>query len=507
MEGGQQSAAAAAAAAAEAAALEQELGEQVAEQRASIQELEASLGLDPAADAELQEVLEELRSTLQASEEGLGKLRQVQDVRRPAGQAGKTPAARRFVVWSHQSTDDDGRYDLDRIASHALTSTSGERVGKGSQRPLGSTCRFRHTDGRWYSGQRIDEGGQVAMQGPRKARVTFLHPTTEAMLTFTSSKAVPRQYAMDARRTEPGHSQLKFFLEQRCRFGDSCRQSHGLIISEDHLEEYVPDNVSAISLGDIILACTVPDGQGVWQKAELEWRRPKEDRYGVAFLADGRRMELQSTAIVSLASAAASSSTQDSGSDQEVEDSGEERLAIASWTKVDVTLGGGSQTGKATDLEKRRKRGGERSRRRKFAEQEKVRRSKLKESNESDLFGIINKGLKGNLGNAAPMSDEALRAKISTNKRPQQQQGDRTRASIEERQLLLAREDELRELRSQVSRLEDMERRNKNDKAMHTAVLRRLEAAQKSLSAAVGAHTSRRDAIHQKEQSKKWLKF
>eukprot|EP00850_Spirogloea_muscicola_P000342 SM000001S04744 [mRNA] locus=s1:1964784:1967555:- [translate_table: standard] len=547
MEGGQQSAAAAAAAAetaaaaAEATALEQELQEQVAEQRASIQELEASLGLDPAADAELQEVLEELRSALQASEEGLGKLRQVQDVRRPAGQAGKT-ATRKLVLWSHQSTDDDGCYDLDRIASHALTSTSGERVGKGSQRPLGSTCRFRHTDGRWYFGQRID-GGQVAMQGPRKARVTFLHPTTEAML--------------------------------RCRFGDSCRQSHGIIVSEDHLEEYVPDDISAIPLGEIVLACTVPDGQGVWQKAELEWHSSKEDRYGVAFLADGRRMELQSTSIVSLASAEASSSTQDSGSDPEVEDSGEERLAIAAWTKVDVTLGGGSQTetavfaewekytrgvaskmmvamgytrgsglgsrgqgiaaplnirvlpprtaldfvgestapgrrggpGKATDLEKRRKRGGERSRRRKFAEQEKVRRSKLRESNESDMFGIINQGLKGHFGNAAPISDEALRAKISTNKRPQQQQGDRTRASNEERQLLLAREDELRELRSQVSRLEDMERRNKNDKAMHSAVLRRLDAAQTSLSAAIGAHTSRRDAIHQKEQSKKWLKF
>eukprot|EP00850_Spirogloea_muscicola_P008315 SM000044S15962 [mRNA] locus=s44:187504:190269:- [translate_table: standard] len=537
MDGGQAAAAAAAAAAAEeAAALEQELGEQVAEQRASIQELEASLGLDPAADAELQEVLEELRSALQASEEGLGKLRQVQGVRRPAGQEGKTRIPH-DLSRSHQSTDDDRRCDLDRIASHALTSTSGERVGEGSQRPLSSNCRFRHTDGRWYFGQRIDEGGQVAMQGPRKARVTFLHPTTEAMLVGPL---------------------------------ETC-----MIVTEDHLEDYVPDDISAISLGDIVLACTVPDGQGVWQKAELEWHRPKEDRYGVAFLADGRRAELQSRSIVSLASAEASSSTQDSGSDQEVEDSGEERSAIASWAKVDVTQGGGSQIetaifadwekytrgvaskmmvamgytrgsglgsrgqgiaapldirvlpprtaldfvgestapgrrggpGEAIDPGRRRKRGGERSRRRKFAEQEKVRRSKLRESNESDMFGFINKGLKGNPKTAAPISDEALRAKLSTNKKLQQQQGDRTRASTEERQLLLAREDELRELRAHVSRLEDMERRNKNDKAVHSAVLRRLDAAQKSLSAAVGAHTSKRDAIYQKEQNKKWLKF
>ncbi|KAI3969868.1 hypothetical protein MKX01_038336 [Papaver californicum] len=200
--------------------LEKQLELQLDEQKESLTAIDEALVLD-STNTELLSVHEELVLAIKDAEKGLFHLK-------------RSRLLQEAEVMLSQSSCKD-------VQVEPLDSTSSTEVQplKANIYSVGSTCRFRRTDGRWYNGRIFD------MDGSSSAKVTFLTPTSDNM------------------------SVCKFFLQQRCRFGSNCRMSHGFDVPISSLKHYVPTKWHNSLAGSSIWAIS-DINSGIWRRAELE---------------------------------------------------------------------------------------------------------------------------------------------------------------------------------------------------------------------------------------------
>lgn len=143
---------------------------------------------------------------------------------------------------------------------------------------------------------------------------------------------------------------------------------------------------------------------------------------------------------------------------------------------------------------KKRTRGGKRKRDKKLAAAAKAAEE---EEESKDVFSLINTQL-------------AMHGRIvngSSGSAKKQQNKANGEARKEDRRTLLAYEDEIQNLRLQAEKLEEMVNRNKKEKSVHDAAMRKLNETRKALADAEEAHASTSNAVSRKEKEKKWLKF
>ncbi|XVE97313.1 hypothetical protein REPUB_Repub03eG0009000 [Reevesia pubescens] len=488
--------------------IENQLELQLKEQRDSLSELKDVLGSDPF-NPQILAVHDELVEVIKETEEGLLNLKRARLLRE----------AESALNVSNQAA-------VEEVKVEALDPSDIEVESleeKEQDYRVGSKCRFRYSDGRWYDGQ------VVALNGSDSAKISFLTPTSENMLI------------------------CKFFLQQRCRFGANCRLSHGVDVPLSSLKKYAPTMWEPSMVGSSIWA--VSDSKvGVWREAELESWNDELRKGKVVFRDNGSSAELGIEALT-LSEFAQTTDEEESELSSEESDSSDsednsprgfgflestalqrgiqtETAIFAKWenhtrgvaSKMMANMGyregmglGASGQGILDPISvkvlppklsldhalesresdetkekkrKKRSRGGKRKREKKFAEA--ARAAKDEEELRPDVFSLIN--------NQLAIHSEAVNG--TTTKKQQQNKGSGEEKKVD-RKALVAYDDEVKELRLRVAKLEEMASRNRKEKAVYEAAMRKLNETRKALTEAEAVHASASNAVVSKEKEKK----
>ncbi|MED6123874.1 hypothetical protein PIB30_053665 [Stylosanthes scabra] len=485
--------------------LEEQLEHQLHEQRDSLSAVDDALLSDPS-NPDLLAVHEELVQAIKDAEEALLHLKRARLLQEADS-----------VLRSTDIFAEEGKVEpLDP------TDVEPEPLEE-SCYSVGSKCRFRHKDGRWYN-------GQVVQLDKSAAKISFLTPTSENMLI------------------------CKFFLQQRCRFGTNCRLSHGIDVQLSSLKKYVPTIWKPSLAGSSIWAVSNAHA-GIWKQAELESWDEEAGVGQVVFRDDGssaklgaEEMVLSEYAEVSDIESDSSLEHSDSSDYEEEESQGlgflestnlqrgvqTETAIFAKWenhtrgvaSKMMANMGyregmGLGVTGQGIldpitvkvlpakqsldhalesqkgeeDTEKQRKkrsRGGKRKRDKKFMEA--IRAAKEEEESNVDVFTLINNQL-------------AVHGEAFIGGSGKKQSKDSSEGKKVDRRTLIAYEDEVKDLKLRVEKLEAIVNINRKEKAVYEAAMRKLADTRKALAEAEATHASASNAVVSKEKEKRWLKF
>ncbi|XP_021758004.1 zinc finger CCCH domain-containing protein 22-like [Chenopodium quinoa] len=513
--------------------LETQLELQLHEQKDSLSAIQDALIFD-SQNSELLSVQDELVSAIKDAEEGLFHLKRARLLREVdfATQGYECSNKDAEVEHIKPAELDTSKLPSEDVEAEPLHSSNVEvETLEEPSYFVGSKCRFRHTDGRWYNGQIVELDGS-------SARVSFLNPTSEKMMM------------------------CKFFLQQRCRFGANCRLSHGTLMSLSSLKKYVSPCWGQPLVGASIFAVS-RSGASIWREAELESWDDKLNQGQIVFRDDGSSETLGAEAMALSQHAEASNDEED----RETDNSDSENSGSSDYEDVDdgfpqglgfvksTALQKGIQTDTAIfakwenhtrgiaskmmanmgfregmglglagqgmvnpipvkvlpakqsldhamqsvkneerdehpEKNKKQSRGGKRKREKNFAE---AARAAKQEEQRPDVFSLINSHLATH-GRMINNESSVMKKKSKEVKK-------------EDRRSMIAYEEEVKELRNRVEKLEEMANRNRKEKAVYEAAMRKLTETQKALSEAEAKHASTSNAVVSKEKEKKWLKF
>eukprot|EP00249_Psilotum_nudum_P017515 c26365_g1_i1 orf=400-1947(-) len=499
------------------ATLEQELEEQLVEHRASLAGLDEALGSHPD-NGEFLSVREELLAAIKVAEDSLLQLKRARLLREVDALSGSSSIGSELIKTKPNVTEDS------TIQSQKSTFV------------VGSKCCFRFSNGRWYNGQVIE------FEGNGLARVSHLIPTTESMQI------------------------CRYYLQQRCRFGANCRMSHGFVVPVDALKQFGQQTWQQPSIGSKVFACSSSEGLGIWKQAELESWDEALQRGNVVFIEDGSRLEVGMDAL-SLSEYAEVSEEEDTSSESEEDESDgdgivdfhhasfaaiaseqnspqTDTVTFANWerhtrgmaSKMMANMGycegmglGRIGQGIVTPLQvrvlpknqsldfinedsqqagnnntsgkKKKSRGGKRKRDKKLAEA--AWAAKTEEDRLPDVFDFINSQLAGQWHYT---QDERSGKRIDSGEL-KGHKVTKAKSQKEDRRSLLAQEDEVKELKSKIEKLEEMAHRNRRDKTVYDVVSHKLDEARSALLKAEATHANASHVVHSKEKEKKWLRF
>ncbi|XP_066240528.1 zinc finger CCCH-type with G patch domain-containing protein [Saccopteryx leptura] len=219
-------------------------------------ELALGAGLDPAELADLRQLQGDLKELIELTEASLVSVRKSKllaslDGERPAQDDEEDVAFQPAVAEAADGTV-AARAELDTVPEREAgpaPSEPGLEEDEGEDSEDEEELSGRKVNAPYYSAWGTLEyhnamivGTEEADDGSAGVRVLYLYPTHKSL------KPCP------------------FFLEGKCRFQDSCRFSHGQVVSVDELRPFQDPDLSSLQTGS---ACLAKQQDGLWYPARI----------------------------------------------------------------------------------------------------------------------------------------------------------------------------------------------------------------------------------------------
>ncbi|XP_062954379.1 zinc finger CCCH-type with G patch domain-containing protein [Cynocephalus volans] len=149
---------------------------------------------------------------------------------------------------------------------------SGEAEGAGAPAPAGGGLAEEAVEGGGGDDDDSDDDDEGQLSG---TKVNAPYYSSWGTLEYHNAMVVGAAEAQDGSAgvrvlyLYPTHRSLKpcpFFLEGRCRFKESCRFSHGQVVSVDELRPFQDPDLSSLQAGS---ACLAKHQDGLWHPARI----------------------------------------------------------------------------------------------------------------------------------------------------------------------------------------------------------------------------------------------
>ncbi|XP_064420670.1 zinc finger CCCH-type with G patch domain-containing protein [Latimeria chalumnae] len=235
---------------------------------AQLQQVEAALGagLDPAQQADLAKLRDDLKQLIELTESSLLSVRKSR-LLTDFGEGSSTPHADR----AGQGSDDcDDEYAAFQAAIHELSSGADQSPRGESESPCGLENRERSSN---------EEEEECAEEeedviGGMKVRAPYYTPwgTLEyhnAMVVEAAECSEDAQPRVRVLYIHPTHKSMKlcpFFLDGKCRFKENCRFSHGEVVRVAELHQFQEPDLSSLQVGS---TCLARHEDGIWYTAKI----------------------------------------------------------------------------------------------------------------------------------------------------------------------------------------------------------------------------------------------
>ncbi|XP_032857074.2 zinc finger CCCH-type with G patch domain-containing protein [Tyto alba] len=243
---------------------------------AQLQQVELALGagLDPSQQSDLIKLQEDLKQLIELTESSLVSVKKSKLLATLDTNASSSPGGLQEQAANPDSSAQDEEYAAFREAIAEL-GTDGTPSADSSEI---SSKRDEETDDKnesKYSEEEEEESDREEEEELSGMKVKAPYYSSWGTLEYHNAMIVGTEDLEDGSAgvrvlyLYPTHKSLKpcpFFLDDKCRFKENCRFSHGQVVAVEELQPFQEPNLSALEVGS---ACLAKHSDGIWYTAKI----------------------------------------------------------------------------------------------------------------------------------------------------------------------------------------------------------------------------------------------